>query len=333
MTNTNNKKTMKKKLISAIAMLTVSAVTLSTATYAWFTMNKEVSVVGMQMKAHAEEGLLINEVALAGSPTWDEQAVAGDTGDYTALRPASTYNLTNWWHANSKKVSNEAGYGSGTVDATNTVQLSGGGYYTDISSATENHVRDGAAGTAAEKNIYYSDATFGSGTGTYDNGEGFYVKYTYYLKSSNSDALNVAQNKLEAKVSATRTDENGASGSTNLDSALRVGIMINDVATNYTIFAPVSGADSSYNVTNNTSGTEYTATDAWYMDYASTNGNYQPVNRGTAITIPNVNTDGIKVDVYVWFEGEDTNCKSENLTANLNEYEISINFRDADILV
>lgn len=34
----------KRKLISAIAMLAVSAAMLATSTYAWFTMNKEVEV-------------------------------------------------------------------------------------------------------------------------------------------------------------------------------------------------------------------------------------------------------------------------------------------------
>ena len=41
---TNEKKntSAKKKLIPAVAMLTTSAVMLSTATYAWFTMSREV---------------------------------------------------------------------------------------------------------------------------------------------------------------------------------------------------------------------------------------------------------------------------------------------------
>ena len=60
MTNTNRKHSAKKKLISAIAMLTVSAVTLSTATYAWFTMNKEVQVNGLAMRTKTSSNLLIS---------------------------------------------------------------------------------------------------------------------------------------------------------------------------------------------------------------------------------------------------------------------------------
>ena len=81
------------KLAGASAMLLLSASMLGTSTYAWFTMNKEVSVTGMEVKAHAEEGLLINEVKAANSDTWDDAATAGS--NTIALRPASTSNLTN----------------------------------------------------------------------------------------------------------------------------------------------------------------------------------------------------------------------------------------------
>src|SRR5574344_1423605 len=51
-----------KKLIPAAAMLATSAVMLSTATYAWFTMNKEVQMTGLKMTATTGEGI---EIALA----------------------------------------------------------------------------------------------------------------------------------------------------------------------------------------------------------------------------------------------------------------------------
>lgn len=56
---TNEKKntSAKKKLIPAVAMLTTSAVMLSTATYAWFTLNKTVEVDGLKMTATAADAL------------------------------------------------------------------------------------------------------------------------------------------------------------------------------------------------------------------------------------------------------------------------------------
>ncbi|MCR5292059.1 MAG: hypothetical protein K6E28_04105 [Eubacterium sp.] len=329
-----------KKLASAAAMLLLSAAMLGTSTYAWFTMNKEVKVTGMQMKAHAEEGLLINEVAAHDSNTWDEEAKAGDDTTYTALRPASTKDLTNWWHANSKKTNNEAGYGSGTVDETNTVKI-GDNYYTDIKPSavnTKTFNENGVAGTNAQKDVYFTNATFGtndgSGAAGYDDGEGYYVRYTYYLKSSDSAALNVAANKLQAKVTATvNADDAASSGaSTALDKSLRVGIMMSGT-NNFMIFAPVSGADTPYSVTGSVTGTGYTtlAASADNSTKYTQSTDYVPFN-SAAIDIPNVNTNGIPVYVYIWFEGEDSNCKSDNLTTTLDRYEITVNFRDADIL-
>ena len=50
-----------RKLIPAVAMLLVSAVLLSTATFAWFTMNDEVTASGMQIQAKASGSLLISQ--------------------------------------------------------------------------------------------------------------------------------------------------------------------------------------------------------------------------------------------------------------------------------
>lgn len=57
---TNKKSSASRKLIPAIGMLTVSAMMLSSATYAWFTMSKEVSVTGINMTATVPETLQIS---------------------------------------------------------------------------------------------------------------------------------------------------------------------------------------------------------------------------------------------------------------------------------
>ena len=62
-----------KKLIPAIVMLLVSAVVLSTASYAWFTTAQDVSASGMKVTATAPTSVLI-----------DGQLTAGYTGNYTS---------------------------------------------------------------------------------------------------------------------------------------------------------------------------------------------------------------------------------------------------------
>ena len=336
----------KKKLAAATSMLMISALMLSSATYAWFTMNKEVSVTGMQLKAHSEEGLLINEVKLATSDTWDDQAQAQSAASVTAfeLRPASTSNLTTWWHANSKKSADEAGVDA--KDDTVVVDAGTNAIYTDISSISdyvdigdENTTITGTNGqatgnTKAETHVYYTDASYGT-SGSYQNGEGYYVKYTYYLKSSGQAELNVSE--LKAQVKATLKAGGSAAA---LDNSLRVGIKYG--STGLKIFAPVkntvaspngtatTGPDTSYGVTKDAQGSD---SDSVAPVVASATGQYTAY---TAIntapeTIPSVTTNGEPVYVYVWFEGEDTNCMSDNLTATLNAYDIDINFKVEEI--
>ena len=55
----SEKNSARRKLIPAIGMLTVSAMMLSSSTYAWFTMNKEVEVTGMELKTKVGANLLI----------------------------------------------------------------------------------------------------------------------------------------------------------------------------------------------------------------------------------------------------------------------------------
>lgn len=341
-----------RKLVASIALLAISATSLFGSTYAWFTMNKEVSVTGMELKAHSEEGLLINEVKLATSNTWDDAAQAASTPTVFELRPTSTSDLATWWHANSKKSADEAG-----VDAlSDTVKVNENDYYVNLSSATDETIiaAEGAASgekatgnTQAETHVFYTDASYGT-TGSYQNGEGYYVRYTYYLKSSGQADFVVSD--LQAKVKATKVNGDGATDSTDLDPALRVGIAV--PATNASgaaiagraIFSPVPGTgdtapgatNTSYGVTNNATGSETTTVTPVVASAVGSYTAYQTLNLTTGgststITIPSVTSDGIPVYVYVWFEGEDTHCMSDNLTAVLDTYRIDITFNNNNI--
>lgn len=109
------KKTFKKRaFISAIAMLIVSAIVLTSATYAWFTMAKKVEVESMELNVTSPEGIQIsaNTSAFTTKLTVDEitgaattrySAYEGNTNNIPeTIKPAST-NLTrtgrnlNWY--------------------------------------------------------------------------------------------------------------------------------------------------------------------------------------------------------------------------------------------
>ena len=314
-------------------------------------MNKEVTVTGMELKAHSEEGLLINEVKLATSNTWDDSAKAAATATEFQLRPTSTSDLATWWHANSKKSADEAG-----VDATGdtvVVNSTTGAIYTNLSTATDETIigaenaasGDKATGnTQAETHVFYTDASYGT-AGSYQNGEGYYVRYTYYLKSSGQDDFVVSN--LQAKVKATK--KVAANDTQKLDPALRVGIAVPTSTSTATIagrgiFSPIPGSealgatDTSYGVTDDVTASSNTivsptvaTTLGEYTAYATLNLDSETPGTKKTITIPKVTSDGIPVYVYVWFEGEDTHCMSDNLTATLNAYDIDITFNCDDI--
>ena len=115
-----------KKIISASAMLLISAAMLGTATYAWFTMNKEVEVTGMQVKAKAEQGLLINEVADYSDSNWDNEAT-NNQSEGIRLHATSTANTGTWYVAYSSKANSSASAASGQASE----DLSSG-YFTQL---------------------------------------------------------------------------------------------------------------------------------------------------------------------------------------------------------
>ena len=296
-------------------------------TYAWFTMNKEVSVQGMQVKAQAEAGLLINEVKTAGDDYWDESATAL-VAPGTALVPTSTTNATKWFHANSRIASDEAG-ASANQASTN---LSG--YYEELT-LTEQKIdlAEGAEGTRhAEYSINYSN---NNGTADYQSGStdnAYFIKYKYYMRVSKDNGLtglaktenaqNVAIKKVDVTLPQTQ-------GSEKLNKALRVGVMIGG---KMYIYAPVYGAGQTSAVYYATTAITNT-TDANSVITGQTVTNQQ-VNAFakdtvvyTALTaLPGLTGDGEEVDIYVWFEGEDENCKSENITDTLDNIEVSVTF-------
>lgn len=67
-----------KKLIPAIVMLLVSAVVLSTASYAWFTTSQDVVASGMSVTAEAPTSILISGKASKDSTNWSTPAASVD---------------------------------------------------------------------------------------------------------------------------------------------------------------------------------------------------------------------------------------------------------------
>jgi hypothetical protein len=314
MKKTNKKNSTMRKLLPAFAMLTVSAISLTSATYAWFTMNKTVEVTNMKITAAAEEGLLISETSgKTSSDKWDDVATANNLPTSVTLLPTSSANTLAWYHANSKSANDEAGAAANKVDD----NLSTDGY-TALTLA--NSETAASSGVNAANSIFYKDANNNS---TFDSGEdAYYVKYTYYLKASNTSGIsNMGLANGAQNLSIKNVTVSGSSGSATLDKSLRVGVAINN---KFYIFAPYytgTGEDipADYYVYNGTSTegdnikiTPLAANAIAYTDVAS---------------LPGVDTTTpLQADVYLWYEGEDVNCKSENVTTTLDTLTVGLKF-------
>lgn len=333
-----------RKLLPAVAMLAVSAVSLSSATYAWFTMNKEVTVTGMKVKARAEAGLLINEVAAASDSNWDDQATANNLPG-TALIPTSTTNGVKWFHANSKTANDEAGA------TANTASTSLSGFYEELTDLVASNTA-AASGTRAENDIYYknNDNTAGYAEDSADNA--YYIMYKYYLKVSNengltglSDSAANAQSVAIKSVNVTTAKSGGDANtedirSTDLNKALRVGVKAGN---HMYIYAPIYGAGATsatyYACTgvNNIAASgetpaSQTITNAAVLPFAKDAMTYTAISSLPGISGKEVTVDGTKsyvgeeVDVYIWFEGEDDNCQSDKITKYLDDITVDIAF-------
>ncbi len=304
-----------KRLIPALAMLLVSAILLGTSTFAWFSMNTQVTAANMQVRAVAEQGLLINEVATATDPNWDNLADANQVGTSVAplsqLYPASTADGSTWYHAASTK-SASAASATQNAESADIVKATGAttGYETlPALNAITNQSIGATAGSQAKFDTMGKLAT---------DTAGYYVHYEYYLKSSSSE-IDLTQTGTGAKkitikeVKALATANNsgtGASGSTNLNKAVRVGIKVNSA---FYVYAPLADTLSTYYV-------------------GPSHSSVTPI--GTAVetttdleTLPASSAAGAKVDVYIWYEGEDANCMTDNATAAiLDNIKVDITF-------
>ena len=202
--------------------------------------------------------------------------VAMETG--VALYPTSTNGATtpSWAVAYSKEFD----------DAWKNQNQSGAGGYTDL---TMTYTTSGTSGDTFSNGV--------DGIGQAESPTRNYVlKKTYFIKSTGESAWDT--NLYINEVTATATTETG-SGSGDLNKALRVLVVVN--GSDHFIYAPITGYDNA---------TKFKGEDNLTLIAATTDSQCASVT-----SIPNTDAGAIRVDMYMYYEGEDENCKSSNVTA------------------
>ncbi len=143
-----------RKLIPAIAMLLMSTVMMSTASFAWFSMNTETNVSGMQVQATAGGSLIISDQLTTLSAAKISHAFTETDIKLSPVTYDETENDTGYKIPNSfSDIKPETGLPeSGTVTLADIA--SGDGYYKDYV------VYIAAAGAAMEATKINAEVTF-----------------------------------------------------------------------------------------------------------------------------------------------------------------------------
>lgn len=260
-----------KRLILTLGLLLVSAALLGTSTFAWFSMNKDVTINGMQVKATTPAYIYIS----SNSDMSGRSNSVAAPSTVTTVSPASTKDLINWF--------------KGESDSANSSAIGETGYVSKASSDT------------------------------------LYANQTYYVQSPNNAVQNLKVNTITVSYTGTTSAVNPA---------LRVAVKCGDTIL---FFAPLSTATSTNAVVKagGSTVTDRTETLALVQKSAAdttatgtTTANYNAKDTGkNSVVIAEMTADTIyTIEVYVYFDGEDTACSSMN-AVNLNQLGVTLAFQ------
>lgn len=328
---TNEKKntSAKKKLIPAVAMLTTSAVMLSTATYAWFTMSREVEVTGIKLTATTPQTI---EVSLGKATTgntltagqeatapgtdetlWSHTAATGSVyKDFGKLIPASSTDGTNLYYTTKAKENGKS------------VDITGANAFTQ---ATENNNAGWTFQTAGASSETESNLTADT------KGEGYYLDIPVWFRTTNVEDVKLG---VDVTVEDPNKDNDDTKG--DLYKATRVAILNEDrSAANGGVFLGAeTDVDTGYykkkavKANTGTSENEYYGAVTTATEVIESNG--KVTNTATEVaTVKGVGTGKTgygtptKYYIRVWLEGEDVNCWNANAG---QDFQINLKFYD-----
>lgn len=292
MKKTNKKNSKMRKLLPAFAMLTVSAISLSSATYAWFTMNREVSVTGMSMRTKVSENLLIADdtigsTAVKADNLFNNSLVQQVDG---LIEPVSTVNGKSFFYTAGTNVQ-----GNGAV----------------LNKSWTAYDPSNTAAFAQQYALTGEDASNAKG----------YIDYVYQLKAINGSTeseirltgldltyggtVDNGQKATRVAVFAENLGyKTGSAPSENLIASK--GKVDDEAVVLKAIYTPSGAANFSYS-----EGTIKTETANTFdaVDSTTTRGDVV-YNQAFSLPVGDSQTQYYKIIVRVWLEGEDTTCNN-----------------------
>lgn len=300
-----------RKLIPALVMLLIAAAFVGTSTYAWFSMNRVVSVSGMSVTTKVEDSLLIAETNA------EANYFAGPLAQSRVgrLRPVSSVNGVSFFYSEAGNVTGNGAARSVTYTA-----------YSEAATANNALAPANTGKTNYDENFQTAYGVNGTIDG--DNVIYGYMDYTFYIKATNvtntNEDLKLTTLNLLYNGAAVTTEKawrvavfaQEASANTAVDTALNPSTDLKAIlaltgSANYTTTSPDDPAlPKAASATNATAGVTY-ASAGWAVATVGTGANA---------------TKYYKITVRLWLEGEDTTCNNETFASLSNAYSLSIQF-------
>lgn len=312
--NENNKNSAAKKIIPAVGMLALSATMLSTSTYAWFTMNKEVQMTGLNMTATVGEGMEISLASVDASDNITAPTTAHPDDTETEKGWKSAVVVDEYYSTIGKFKPASSTTGVTLFDAVNSSDAGRkASKFTDITSAENAKVK----ASLRDKIKTGTEITVDEAN------SGYYVDIPVYLRTNKSGT---DSEDIYYKMIISPLDKDGKASTADTDTlykAVRVAFMAPDGKTNLAgeqIFAvynnyyesrkAVSAADTKSDVTVNQNATAAT-------------GKLEDITAAdSGLDIP-LAKDGdnyghLDFTVRVWLEGESASCINDNAGQSWN---------------
>ena len=291
------KKTVKKRaLISAIAMLIVSAIALTSSTFAWFSMSKKAQIEQMDLTVSSPEGILISANAKAWTSTLTPAQIFPD-GTTTDRMNAYDGNK-NFLPTDLKPVSCSFRNLSGNLPRFCTTALNDQGYGSVVELNQSTLTAD-AAGFVAfdlfvklaeDKTVYFDESVF-----TDTSGQGTLTALRVAFQNIGTFAINADPATVTAATGRGTTKMLEVDALHRSDDAIAAGQADNTKLTTKYLSNSASGyvnKDSVFNLGDDTSATLVTG------------------DQGKDAKSLSLNAGITKLRIYIWIEGQDVDCRN-----------------------
>ncbi|MBR0231235.1 MAG: hypothetical protein IJQ53_03310 [Clostridia bacterium] len=275
-----------KKLIPATVMLLVAAILMSTASFAWFSMNNTVRVTGMEIKTKVSSNLMIAGDTLASTAKINDEYFTGEDLVQVVkgiLEPVSTQNAIDFFYTTDAKATGEKNK-----------PVSSEAFIQYVSGAAASN----AAYTDKFSEVYGVTATGANAMISGQDKAVPYVDYVFQLKATNTNQsgdqyINVTKLNLQYM------------GSGDTTTAHRAAFFVKDITSTAPAGGP-EGSSATYAVTSSAN---------FGGNIVNGTGSYDTAVYGgfanSLATVPANTTKYYKVVVRFWLEGQDTTCNND----------------------